>query len=96
MLQLKELERQQAADSLAIAEALKGIAQQTLDIAAQTKQIHADVQESSTKTDDFMSRWTRIAVGLAVAALAIAALSYFAPDLGRQIVSNLTGARPTP
>jgi hypothetical protein len=96
MLRLKEMERQQAENNLALAEALKGIAQQTLDIAAQTKQIHEDAQKSSTKTDDFMSRWTRVAVGLAVAALAIAALGYFAPDFGRQIVSNLTGARPTP
>jgi hypothetical protein len=89
MLTLEQLQLEVQKNSLAISENLKGIAEQT-------KTIQAEAKALTGRSDDFQRTWTRVAVALAIAALAIAAMSYFAPDFGRQFVSNLTGVRPTP
>jgi len=96
MLTLEEMQRRAREDSLEIQRMSLAISENLKGIAEQTKKITEDEGKSSDKSDRFQRTWTRIAVTLAVAALAIAALSYFAPDFGRQVVSNLTGAWPSP
>jgi hypothetical protein len=86
---LAEMERQAAADSAKIQA-------DSIEIARTNQATMDGLRGIAAKTDQFQSRWTKVAVGLALLTLAIVIVGYFLPHLGADIAGYFLGASPVP
>lgn len=77
------------ADSLEIAKATQATMAGLRDVAEQTKAIHETSREDSTRVDQFMKRWTAVAVLVGVVGLIVVVFTYFFPDFGREVTDNI-------
>jgi hypothetical protein len=66
-------------------ESSEKIAADSLKIAEATQATMAGLKDIADRTDQFTTRWTRIAVIIGVAALVAVVMTYLFPDLGRHI-----------
>lgn len=96
MRDMMRLEEERKAHATKLAEMELKVQENSLAIAKELKAVQEGLAATADKTDRFTTRWTRVAVGLALASLVIVLVSYFLPHLGAAIAAGILGASPVP